>query len=178
MKTHVKGRSKMISWDEKPFQRLVGNAKLRRAIMAQSFILFLFVLVPSMVAQTDRKHIILDPSPERSGSPFSDCVLVGNTLYVSGHVGVDPKTGKLPASAKEETRLLMDELKHTVEGAGLTINDLVMVQVLCTDLELFDTFNSVYRTYFQGGFPARAFMGCSKLLFGAHFEVTAIAVKH
>jgi 2-iminobutanoate/2-iminopropanoate deaminase len=52
-----------------------------------------------------------------------------------------------------------------------------MVQVLCTDLDLFDAFNSVYRTYFHGGFPARAFMGCSKLLFGAHFEVTAIAIK-
>ena len=71
----------------------------------------------------------------------------------------------------------MEDIKHTVEGAGMTIDDLVMVHVLCTDLDLFDTFNSVYRTYFHGGFPARAFMGCSKLLFGAHFEITAIAVS-
>jgi 2-iminobutanoate/2-iminopropanoate deaminase len=71
----------------------------------------------------------------------------------------------------------MAELKHTVEGAGLTIDDLVMVQVLCTDLDLFDAFNSVYRTYFHGGFPARAFMGCGELLFGAHVEVTTIAIK-
>jgi 2-iminobutanoate/2-iminopropanoate deaminase len=83
----------------------------------------------------------------------------------------------VPISIKEEVRLLMDDLKHTVEGAGLTIDDLVMVQVLCTDLDLFETFNSVYRTYFHGGFPARAFMGCNKLLFGAHFEITAIGVK-
>jgi 2-iminobutanoate/2-iminopropanoate deaminase len=178
MKTQVKGIFKITNWDKKPFQKLAAGTKLRRATITQSFILFLFVLVPSIVAETDRKHIILDPSPERSASPFSDCVLVGKTLYVSGHVGADPKTGKVPPSAKEETRLLMEGLKHTVEGAGLTMDDLVMVQVLCTDLELFDAFNSVYRTYFHGGFPARAFMGCSKLLFGAHFEVTAVAVKH
>jgi 2-iminobutanoate/2-iminopropanoate deaminase len=139
--------------------------------------LFLFAVIPSNFAQTDRKHIVLDQSSERRALPFSDCVLVGNTLYVSGHVGTDAKTGAVPASAKEEARLLMEDIKHTVEGAGMTIDDLVMVQVLCTDLDLFGTFNSVYRTYFHGGFPARAFMGCSKLLFGAHFEITAIAVK-
>jgi 2-iminobutanoate/2-iminopropanoate deaminase len=139
--------------------------------------LFLFAWIPSNFAQTDRKYIVLDASPERRALPFSDCVLVGNTLYLSGHVGADPKTGKVPASAKEEARLLMEGIKHTVEGAGMKIDDLVMVQVLCTDLDLFDTFNSVYRTYFRGDFPARAFMGCSKLLFGAHFEITAIAVK-
>jgi 2-iminobutanoate/2-iminopropanoate deaminase len=139
--------------------------------------LFLFACIPSNFAQTDRKYIVLDDSPERRALPLSDCVLVGNTLYLSGHVGADPKTGKVPTSAKEEARLLMEDIKHTVEGAGMKIDDLVMVQVLCTDLDLFDTFNSVYRTYFQGGFPARAFMGCSKLLFGAHFEITAIAVK-
>jgi 2-iminobutanoate/2-iminopropanoate deaminase len=177
MKTHLKRIFRIADCDQKPFPKLAGGGKLTRATITQSFILFLFIMVPSILGQTNHKHIILDQSPERNASPFSDCVLVGNTLYVSGHVGADPKTGKVPASAKEETRLLMDELKHTVEGAGLTIDDLVMVQVLCTDLDLFDAFNSVYRTYFHGGFPARAFMGCSKLLFGAHFEVTAIAIK-
>jgi 2-iminobutanoate/2-iminopropanoate deaminase len=176
MKIH-KRIFKIADGDEKPFPKLAGGGKLTRATITQSLSLFLFILVPSRVAQSDRQHVIVVQSPERSASPFSDCVLVGNTLYLSGHVGADPKTGKVPASAKEEARLLMDDLKHTVEGAGLTIDDLVMVQVLCTDLDLFDAFNSVYRTYFHDGFPARAFMGCSKLLFGAHFEVTAIAIK-
>jgi 2-iminobutanoate/2-iminopropanoate deaminase len=147
------------------------------AHIATTIGLFLFACIPSNFAQTDRKYVVLDDSPERRALPFSDCVLVGNTLYLSGHVGADPKTSKVPASAKEETRLLMEGIKHTVEGAGMTIDDLVMVQVLCTDLDLFETFNSVYRTYFHRGFPARAFMGCSKLLFGARFEITAIAVK-
>jgi 2-iminobutanoate/2-iminopropanoate deaminase len=139
--------------------------------------LFLFAAIASNFAQTDRKHIVLDHSPERSALPFSDCVLVGNTLYLSGHVGADAKTGGSACIRKRRGTLLREDIKHTVEGAGMAIDDLVMVQVLCTDLDLFDPFNSVYRTYFHGGFPARAFMGCNKLLFGAHFEITAIAVK-
>jgi len=96
---------------------------------------------------------------------------------IAGVVGVDPKTLTPPASAEEETRLVMDGIKQTVEAAGMTMDDLVMVHVLCTDLDLFKQFNSVYRNYFHGGFPARTFTGATKLLFGAHFEVTGIAVK-
>jgi len=71
----------------------------------------------------------------------------------------------------------MDDLKRRVEAAGMTMDDLVMVNVLCTDLSLFKSFNNVYRTYFHGGFPARTFTGASKLLLGAHFEITGIAVR-
>jgi 2-iminobutanoate/2-iminopropanoate deaminase len=68
-------------------------------------------------------------------------------------------------------------MRQTIESAGLKMNDLVSVQVFCTDLSLFDTFNEIYRTYFNGNFPARAFLGADKLLRGAHFEVMGIAVK-
>jgi 2-iminobutanoate/2-iminopropanoate deaminase len=71
----------------------------------------------------------------------------------------------------------MDAVKKTIEQAGLTTDDLVSVTVYCTDLELFEKFNAVYRTYFHGRFPARAFIGVNKLLLGAHFEVAGIAVK-
>jgi 2-iminobutanoate/2-iminopropanoate deaminase len=64
-----------------------------------------------------------------------------------------------------------------VESAGLTMDDVVSMQVFCTDLALFDTFNSVYRTYFPHGFPARAFLGAGALLRGAHFEVLGVAVR-
>jgi enamine deaminase RidA (YjgF/YER057c/UK114 family) len=57
------------------------------------------------------------------------------------------------------------------------MDDVVSIQVFCTDLALFDTFNSVYRGYFAHGFPARAFLGASTLLRGAHFEVLGVAVK-
>jgi 2-iminobutanoate/2-iminopropanoate deaminase len=71
----------------------------------------------------------------------------------------------------------MDRVKRTVESAGMTMDDVVSMQVFCTDLALFDTFNSVYRSYFTHGFPARAFLGASTLLRDAHFEVLGVAVR-
>ena len=130
----------------------------------------------SLAADTDRKHIVDAPSAARSALPFSDGVLVGNTLYVAGHLGLD-KTGKPPASAEDEATLAMDGIKETVEHGGMTMDDVVSVQVFCTDLSLYDTFNKVYRSYFHDPFPARAFVGSSALLRGAKFEVLAIAVK-
>jgi 2-iminobutanoate/2-iminopropanoate deaminase len=113
----------------------------------------------------------------RSNLPFSDAVWHGNTLYLSGHIGLDPKTGRPPASADEEARLVMDGFKRTLEGAGLTMDDLLSVQIFCSDVSLFEVFNVVYRTYFKGEFPARAFLGSGRLLFDARFEVQGIAGK-
>ncbi len=107
--------------------------------------------------------------------PFSEAVWVGDTLYVSGNIGLDPKTRQPPADPAAEAKLVMDAIKGTVEHAGLTMDDLVSVTVYCTDLELFNTFNTVYRGYFHGHFPARAFIGVAHILFNGHFEVQAIA---
>ena len=128
-------------------------------------------------ADTDRKFINGERSPAQTLPPISDAVLVGNTLYISGHLSIDPKTGQVPADPKDEAKLVMDRIKRTVETAGLTMDDVVSIQVFCTDLALFDTFNSVYRTYFTHGFPARAFLGAGALLRGAHFEVLGVAVR-
>jgi 2-iminobutanoate/2-iminopropanoate deaminase len=103
--------------------------------------------------------------------------MVGATLYVGGHLGVDPATGKVPADAETEARLVMESVKQSVERAGLKMADLVSVTVYCTDLELYEKFNGVYRSYFQDHYPARAFIGIAKLVRGAHFEIAGVAVK-
>jgi reactive intermediate/imine deaminase len=142
------------------------------------FGLFLLLLlsIASLAADSDRKHVVLNQSATRSAFPFSDAVLVGNTLYVAGTVGFD-QNGKPPASAEEEARLAMESVKRVLESQGMAMDDLVLVQVYCTDFSLYDKFNGVYRTYFQEQFPARAFLGVASLIRGAHFEVTGIAVK-
>lgn len=114
---------------------------------------------------------------EKANLPFSDAVLAGDTLYLSGHLGLDPATGRPPASATDEARLMLDAFKKTVETAGLTMQELVFMQIFCSDVSLFEEFNTVYRTYFKEGYPARAFLGSGKLLFNARFEVQGIAVK-
>jgi 2-iminobutanoate/2-iminopropanoate deaminase len=111
-------------------------------------------------------------------APFSGGILAGNTLYLAGRIGLD-KTGKAPAEINDEIKLLLDQIKATLEQAGMTMNDLVYVQIACTDLSLFDKFNGIYRTYFTTkDLPAREFIGAAALLRGGHFELQAIAVRH
>jgi 2-iminobutanoate/2-iminopropanoate deaminase len=117
------------------------------------------------------------PRTEAANLPFSDAVWAGDTLYLSGHIGLDPKTGRPPAEAAEEARLVLESLRETLQSAGLTMDDLVSVQVFCSDVSLFGEFNKIYREFFRGGFPARAFLGSGKLLFDARFEVQGIAVR-
>src|SRR5262245_62259934 len=111
----------------------------------------------------------------RANLPFSDAVWHGDTLYLSGHIGLDPKTGQVGTTPEEEARLVLDGLKRTLESAGLTMDDLLSVQIFCSDVTLFEKFNVVYRTYFTGEIPARAFLGSGRLLFDARFEVQGIA---
>jgi 2-iminobutanoate/2-iminopropanoate deaminase len=128
-------------------------------------------------ADSDRKHINLPRPAGFANLPFSDGVLVGNTLYVAGHIGLEPKTGQPPATAEEEAKLALDDVQRTLEAAGMSMDDLASVQVHCSDLSLYDAFNGVYKGYFHGEFPARAFLGSGKLLRGGRFEVLGIAVK-
>jgi len=145
--------------------------------LSRIFVVVLFLAFCVAACAADRKYIVNPRPADFKGLPFSDGVLVGNTLYISGHIGLDPKTGKPPASAEDEARLAMDGIKQTVESGGLTMDDVVSVQVFCTDLKFYDTFNGVYKTYFHGDYPARAFVGASNLLRGGRFEVLGIAVK-
>ena len=110
-------------------------------------------------------------------APFSDAVLVGDTLYLAGRIGFLPGTRQLPATAEEEARLVLDQYKVVLAEAGMTMDDLVSVQVFCSDVKLFDTWNKVYPTYFGKDLPARAFLGSGQLLFGAHFEMQAVAIR-
>lgn len=118
-------------------------------------------------------------APEKAvQAPFSDGILAGNTLYLAGRIGLDPKTGKPPAEVADEIRLMLDSLKGTLTQAGMSMDDLVYVQIACTDLSLFDKFNGIYKSYFTTkDFPAREFIGAAALLRGGHFELQAIAVR-
>jgi 2-iminobutanoate/2-iminopropanoate deaminase len=110
--------------------------------------------------------------------PFSDAILSGNTLYLAGRIGIDPKTGQAPADVDQEIHILLDSVKATLTAAGLTMDDLVYVQISCTDLSLFDKFNAIYKTYFTTkDLPARQFVGVASLLRGGHFELQSIAVR-
>ena len=136
-------------------------------------VLGLFMNIAS--AETGKTHF----KSEVAGAdlPFSDAVLTGDTLYISGKGGMIPGTRTVPEDPKEEARLLMEDFKQTLARADMTMDDLVYVTIYCPDLELYGAFNEVYRSYFAGDFPARAFIGSGPLLFGMRFEMQGIAVR-
>jgi len=126
-------------------------------------------------AQSKRRVINLPDKPVQA--PFSNAILAGDTLYLAGSIGLDPKTGKAPEKIEDEIKNLFDSYKATLSAAGMSMDDLVFVQVFCTDLSLYDKFNAAYRTQFSKDFPARAFIGAGSILRGGHFEMQAIAVR-
>lgn len=146
----------------------------------RQLIVFLAIGLASVAAaddvRTERRTFSL-PQTEALGIPISDAVLVGDTLYLSGNGGIDLETMEVPEDPKEEAKLLMENVKRTLALANMTLADLVSVTIYCPDLSLFGQFNEVYRSYFDGDYPARAFVGSGKLLFGMRFEIQAIAVK-
>jgi len=126
-------------------------------------------------AQSKRRVINLPDKPVQA--PFSNAILAGDTLYLAGSIGLDTKTGKAPEKIEDEIKNLFDSYKATLSAAGMSMDDLVFVQVFCTDLSLYDKFNTAYRAQFTKDFPARAFIGAGSLLRGGHFEMQAIAVR-
>lgn len=126
-------------------------------------------------AQEARTYIDGRSASDENVPPFSGAVLVGDTLYLSGAIGLED--GKVPDDPTDEARLVLNSIKHTVEQAGMTMDDIVSVQVFCSDVKHYQEFNDVYRTFFTKEFPARAFIGAGTLLFNARFEVQGIAVK-
>src|SRR5512147_1798373 len=130
----------------------------------------------SAFAQVPKKRYINLPN-RKVNAPFSDAVLIGDTLYIAGRVGLDPKTGKVPDDVEQEAHNVLDGFKAVLAQANMSMDDLVTVQVFCSDISLFDKWNNVYRSYFKKEFPARAFIGSGHLLLGAHFEMQGTAVK-
>jgi reactive intermediate/imine deaminase len=149
---------------------------------ARLLLLFAFAIAvpafgsPDRASAQDRVHINPRSPADGEVPPFSGAVRVGETLYLSGTIGRTPD-GRIPDTAEEEARLVLNNVRNTLEAAGMTMDDLVFVQVFCSDVRHYDAFNAVYRSYFQQEFPARAFIGSGTLLFDARFEVQSIAVR-
>jgi 2-iminobutanoate/2-iminopropanoate deaminase len=124
---------------------------------------------------SSRRYINLPGRP--AGMPFSDAVLVGDTLYISGRIGIDPATGSAPANVDAELDLLFESFQAVLLQAEMSMDDLVWVQIYSPDVSLWQQFNAAYVQHFSRHFPARAFLGSGPLLMNGRFEMLGIAVK-
>jgi 2-iminobutanoate/2-iminopropanoate deaminase len=108
--------------------------------------------------------------------PFSEAVRVGDTLYLSGHVGIVPGSTKLvPGGIKEETKQAMQNIKTSLEANGFGLNNLVKCTAMLADMAEWPAFNEVYKTFFPNHYPARSAFGTSGLALGARVEIECIA---
>ena len=110
--------------------------------------------------------------------PFSEAVRVGDTLYLSGQVGVKPGTLELaPGGIRGEARQALENIKTTLGTHGYSMRDVVKCTVMLADIAEWATFNEVYKAYFSPPYPARSAFGTNGLAIGARVEVECVAVR-
>ena len=109
--------------------------------------------------------------------PFSEAVRVGNTLYLSGQMGIVPGTMRMaPGGVRDQVRQTMENIKTSLEAHGASMQNIVKCTVMLADISDWPAFNEVYRTYFEEGrYPARSAFGANALALGARLEIECVA---
>jgi 2-iminobutanoate/2-iminopropanoate deaminase len=142
-------------------------------IKAIVFLLSLFIL-----SCGGGKSVIQTDSAPKPIGPYSQAVWAGNTLYISGQIGIDPATNLIVnADIRLQTEQVMKNLGNVLKAAGLGFGDVVQTSIFLTDIGDFNTVNEVYSGFFTKDFPARATVQVGKLPAGASVEISMIAFK-
>ena len=124
------------------------------------------------------KRIIHTEDAPKAIGPYSQAVDANGTLYVSGQIPVDPKTGKVVGGGiKEQTEQVFKNIEAILKAAGYSFNDVVKSTVLLSDMDNFAVMNEVYATIYKNEMPARAAYGVVRLPLGVLVEIETIAVQ-
>lgn len=136
-----------------------------------------FSVAPSF-ASADSIVAIRTPDAPAAIGPYSQAIKAGNTLYLSGQIALDPKTGQMAgATIEEQTKRVLDNLAAVLAANGMTPANVVSTTVYLHDLNDFAAMNKIYATVFTGTAPARATIQAAKIPRDALLEISAIAVK-
>ena len=123
-----------------------------------------------------KRTIKTELAPKANGC-YSQGVLAGNTLYVSGQLPIEPDTGEklVNATIEEQTKRVLENIIGVVRAAGGSIEDVVKVSIYLEDIKDWDEVNNVYEKYFTQEFPARCVLAIGNLHYGFKIEAEAIA---
>lgn len=125
-----------------------------------------------------KKQIIATATAPKAVGPYSQAVLVGDTLYCSGQIPLDPVTGTLYGNTIDtQAERVMENIRAVLKEADMDFSNVVKATCLLEDMEHFAEFNKVYARYFEGNYPARSTFAVRALPKGALVEVEVIAVK-
>ena len=121
------------------------------------------------------KALATDKAPAAIG-PYSQAIFAGNTLYISGQLPIDMKTGTLPSEIRAQVRCSMDNIGAILSEAGGSFNNAVKLTLFLKDMDTFSEVNEVYASYFGSHAPARSTVEVARLPKGAMIEIDCIAV--
>ncbi|MDY7396161.1 Rid family detoxifying hydrolase [Aureibaculum sp. 2210JD6-5] len=126
--------------------------------------------------QTMELEFLKSKEEKKKDLPFSDAVRVGNILFLAGQIGMDHSTRKLvEGGIKQETSQALLNIKEVLESNGSDMSHIVKCTVILADINDFAAMNEVYKTFFEGNFPARTTFA-SSLVANAKIEIEATAV--
>lgn len=124
------------------------------------------------------REVISTPNAPAAIGPYSQAVVTGNTLYLSGQLGLDPATGKFAGQNFEaQARQALKNQKTILEEAGFSLKDVVQCQVFVTDMNNYPKFNEIYKEFFTEDFPARAVLEVSRIPADGLIEIMMVAER-
>lgn len=122
------------------------------------------------------KVVKTDKAPGTIG-PYSQGIDIGNIVFFSGQIGLDPATGKMQEGIEAQTHQVLKNIKGLLESQGLTFANVVKTTCFLENIDNFKLVNEIYAQYFVEPFPARSAVGIDRLPAGALIEIEVIASK-
>lgn len=123
------------------------------------------------------KKVINSSKAPGAIGPYSQAIEANGMVFVSGQLPINATTGEMPESAEAQARQSLENMKHILEEAGLTMANIVKTTVYLSDMAIFADMNKVYASYFEGSFPARSAFAVKELPKQALVEIECIAVR-
>jgi len=121
------------------------------------------------------RKVIYTPKAPKPVGPYSQGIIAGNYLFVSGQIPIDPETGEvIKGDFKTQVRRVLENIKAIVEASGASMKDVVKVTVYLKDMNKFREFNEIYKEYFKEEPPARSVVEVSNLPKNVDLEIDAI----
>lgn len=140
-----------------------------------NIILFFFLFVSC--TGTKQIQIVNHQNLPKPIGPYSHSVSYGNLIFVSGQIGIDPKSNTLKQGIQEQTIQIFENLKVILKNNNSDLDHITKTTIFLTDLNQFESINKIYSSYFLNQFPARSTIEVVSLPKNASIEIECIAVK-
>lgn len=126
---------------------------------------------------SEGRKVVSTIAAPRAIGPYSQAIIVGNLVFCSGQIALDPSSGEMlgASDVRAQARRVMDNLKGVLEGAGASLGKVVKTTMFLTDLGDFGAVNEIYGAYFPSDPPARSTVQVAGLPKGALVEIEAVA---